>query len=112
METDEPMETQVQSVGQIGNVTFVSGNTEASLAEVQAIFSGVACNLSRFKVDLADHDERFSIKHRCRAAARVVKGSVLVEEYQLHFHALKGLPGNLYFIERMSTYLYSLPLFF
>ena len=34
------------------------------------------------------------VKEKCKAAANVVKGPVLVEDTCLCFNALKGLPGN------------------
>ncbi|KAL9043113.1 MAG: hypothetical protein Q9180_000099 [Flavoplaca navasiana] len=72
---------------------FITGNNN-KLAEVQAILGDVVPLRSRSleQVEIQGTTEDIS-KDKCRQAADLVGGPVLVEDTCLAFSALKGLPG-------------------
>lgn len=88
-------------------ITFITGNAK-KLEEVIAILgTGFPKEIVPLKVDLPELQgeiDDISIK-KCREAANLVKGPVLVEDTALCFNALEGLPG----IHRI--FLYNLTLF-
>ena len=77
-------------------ITFVTGNVK-KLEEVRAILgSGFSRAVISQKIDLPELQgeiDEISIK-KCKEAARIVKGPVVVEDTSLCFNALKGLPGQ------------------
>ncbi|KAL8952631.1 MAG: hypothetical protein Q9222_001470 [Ikaeria aurantiellina] len=72
---------------------FITGNLN-KLAEVQSILGHVVpiTNRSVDLVEIQGSIEDIS-REKCRQAAAVVGGPVLVEDTCLSFNALKGLPG-------------------
>lgn len=75
-------------------VNFVTGNAN-KLREVKAILEPAGIEVRSYRLDL--DEVQGSIDHvsesKCRRAADVVKGPVLVEDTALCFNALGGLPG-------------------
>lgn len=74
-------------------VNFISGNAN-KLAEVKAILEP-AIEVRSQALDLPEIQgtvDEVTIA-KCRAAADIVKGPVLVEDTCLCFNALQGLPG-------------------
>ncbi|KAI9786813.1 MAG: nucleoside triphosphate pyrophosphohydrolase ham1 [Geoglossum umbratile] len=74
-------------------LNFITGNAN-KLTEVKAILGGVV-DLQSQSLDLVEVQgtiEAISLD-KCRRAAEMVKGPVLVEDTCLCFNALKGLPG-------------------
>ncbi|KAK9456556.1 inosine triphosphate pyrophosphatase-like protein [Dipodascopsis uninucleata] len=76
-----------------GIITFVTGNAN-KLKEVQAIMSD-SIEMTNQKIDLEEIQGTIQeiAEHKCRTAAEIVKGPVLVEDTALSFTAYKGLPG-------------------
>ena len=77
-------------------ISFVTGNAK-KLEEVTAIL-GTSCpfTLVAVKIDLPElqgEPEEVS-KEKCRQAAAIVMGPVMVEDTSLCFNALGGLPGQ------------------
>lgn len=77
-------------------ITFITGNAK-KLEEVIAILgANFPRELVSFKLDLPEvQGELNDVSiHKCKEAAKHVKGPVLVEDTSLCFSALKGLPGK------------------
>ncbi|KAK9471766.1 inosine triphosphate pyrophosphatase-like protein [Dipodascopsis tothii] len=75
-------------------ITFVTGNAN-KLKEVQAIMADSPRPLTSQKIDLEEVQGTILeiAEVKCREAAKVVDGPVLVEDTALSFTAYKGLPG-------------------
>jgi inosine/xanthosine triphosphate pyrophosphatase family protein len=77
------------------SITFVTGNKK-KLEEVIAILgSSLPYNLQSTKLDLPElqgEPEEVS-KSKCKLAAEMLNGPVMVEDTSLCFNALHGLPG-------------------
>eukprot|EP00939_MAST-03C_sp_MAST-3C-sp1_P003792 g3792.t1 len=91
-------------------ITFVTGNKN-KLAEVVSILKKLDASfpydLRSLKIDLpeiqsGDPDE--IAREKCRRAAKIVGGAVIVEDTSLHFKALGGLPGPFikFFLQRIG----------
>lgn len=77
-------------------VTFVTGNAK-KLEEVRAILGSdtLPVKIESRKIDLPElqgEPEQISM-HKCQLAAEEVGGPVMVEDTNLCFNALGGLPG-------------------
>ena len=78
-------------------IHFATGN-QKKLEEVGAILSSGSpfpCTLKSVKIDLPELQGEVDdiAREKCRLAASVVGGPVMVEDTCLCFNALKGLPG-------------------
>ena len=78
-------------------ITFVTGNAK-KLQEVVTIVggaSGFPREIVSQKIDLPEYqgDPSEVCREKCRAAARIVDGPVIVEDTCLGFRAHGGLPG-------------------
>lgn len=75
-------------------VNFITGNAN-KLREVKAILEATGITVNSQSLDLPEIQgtvEQVTIE-KCRAAADLVGGPVLVEDTCLCFNALNGLPG-------------------
>jgi len=75
-------------------LNFITGNKN-KLAEVQTILSSTPVKLQNQSIDLLEIQgtiEEISL-HKCRTAADIIKGPVLVEDTCLSFNAFDKLPG-------------------
>jgi inosine triphosphate pyrophosphatase len=89
-------------------ITFVTGNA-GKLAELKAILHdllGTQLPLDAKRIDLPElqGDPELIVREKCRQAAGIVQGPVLVEDTQLCFHAFGGLPGPYikYFLQNLG----------
>lgn len=86
-------------------LNFITGN-QNKLVEVQAIL-GDAVNLQSQSLALVEIQGTIEevVSDKCRRAADLVKGPVLVEDTSLCFKALKDLPGPYikWFLEAIGT---------
>ncbi|GAO19922.1 uncharacterized protein UV8b_03208 [Ustilaginoidea virens] len=74
-------------------LNFVTGNTN-KLREVKAILEpGIEVRSRPLDIEEAQGTIEEVTKSKCRRAAELVKGPVLVEDTALCFNALAGLPG-------------------
>ncbi|KAJ9584915.1 hypothetical protein L9F63_020721, partial [Diploptera punctata] len=76
-------------------IVFVTGNAN-KLAEVTAILgSSFPHKLENRKIDLPEYQGEIKeiCISKCKEAARIVKGPVVIEDTSLCFNALGGLPG-------------------
>lgn len=75
-------------------LNFITGNAN-KLAEVKAILEPAGIEVRNQALDLPEIQgtlEEVTIE-KCKAAADIVKGPVIVEDTCLCFNALNGLPG-------------------
>lgn len=77
----------------VSEITLVTGN-EKKMQEIQQII-GDGFRLTWKKIDLTEiqGDAEEIVKDKCRRAANIVRGPVLIEDTSLYFNALKTLPG-------------------
>ncbi|GAW12624.1 Inosine triphosphate pyrophosphatase [Xylariales sp. No.14919] len=75
-------------------VNFITGNAN-KLSEVRAILEPAGIVVSNQALDLPEIQGSLEdvTREKCRVAADLVKGPVLVEDTCLCFNALNGLPG-------------------
>jgi len=89
------------------SVTFVSGN-QGKIDEANSILSDSNFMITYKKVDLPEFQGslNFICASKCRAAAAIVGGPVIVEDTSLCFHALQDLPGPYikWFYEKLGSY--------
>lgn len=77
-------------------ITFVTGNVKKLEEFVAILGSTFPRQIISQKIDLPELQgeiEDIAIK-KCKEAARIVKGPVIIEDACLCCFALKGLPGN------------------
>lgn len=88
------------------SVTFVCGN-QGKIQEVNSILTDVGIKIDYQKVDLPEiqGDMNCICATKCKAAAEVVEGPVVVEDTSLCFNALQGLPGPYikWFYEKLGS---------
>lgn len=86
-------------------LNFITGNKN-KVAEVQAILDD-AVDIHSQSLDLVEIQGTIEevVTDKCRRAAHLVKGPVLVEDTSLSFKALKDLPGPYvkWFLEALGT---------
>lgn len=88
-------------------LVFVTSNAN-KLKEVKEILSNSshALELTNQSIDLPEYQgERHDIcKSKCRSAAEIIKGPVIIEDTSLCFHAFGGLPGPYvkWFLEKLG----------
>lgn len=72
-------------------ITFVTGNAK-KLAEREQI---LGCKLRSQNIDLPEYQGKseYVSYEKCKLAANIVKGPVLIEDTSLCFNALNSLPG-------------------
>ncbi|KAI1331922.1 inosine triphosphate pyrophosphatase [Xylariaceae sp. FL0255] len=75
-------------------LNFITGNAN-KLAEVRAILDSTGIALQSQRLDLPEIQGTLDdvTREKCRVAAEIVRGPVLVEDTCLCFNALDGLPG-------------------
>ncbi|XP_017887376.1 inosine triphosphate pyrophosphatase isoform X2 [Ceratina calcarata] len=76
-------------------IVFVTGNAK-KLEEVVAILgNNFPIKIISQKIDLLEYQGEMDdiCRNKCRAAAELIKGPVIVEDTCLCFNAMKGLPG-------------------
>ncbi|CAG2105527.1 unnamed protein product, partial [Medioppia subpectinata] len=76
-------------------VTLVTGNENKLKEIVKILGKSLPFELVSKDVDLPEFqgEERYIIVAKCKAAAQLIKGPVIVEDTCLGFNALGGLPG-------------------
>ncbi|XP_046735156.1 inosine triphosphate pyrophosphatase isoform X1 [Diprion similis] len=88
-------------------IVFVTGNAK-KLEEVIAILGkNFPRDITSRKIDLPEYQGEIDdiCKDKCRAAARIVNGPVVVEDTSLCFNAMNGLPGPYikWFMEKLGV---------
>ncbi|XP_015588982.1 inosine triphosphate pyrophosphatase [Cephus cinctus] len=76
-------------------IVFVTGNAKKLEEFVAILGRNFPRQVTSMKVDLPEYqgDIEDICKNKCRAAADIVKGPVIIEDTCLCFNAMKGLPG-------------------
>ncbi|XP_012257742.2 inosine triphosphate pyrophosphatase [Athalia rosae] len=88
-------------------IVFVTGNAK-KLEEVIAILGkNFPKEVTSRKIDLPEYQGEIEeiCRDKCRAAAEIVKGPVVVEDTSLCFNAMNGLPGPYikWFLEKLGV---------
>ncbi|XP_033207994.1 inosine triphosphate pyrophosphatase [Belonocnema kinseyi] len=76
-------------------IVFVTGNAKKLEEFIAILGKNFPREITNKKVDLPEYQgeiEEISIE-KCKAAAEIVKGPVIIEDTCLCFNAMKGLPG-------------------
>lgn len=76
-------------------ITFVTGNVKKLEEFVAILGSNFPYEVVNKKIDLPEYQgsPEFVCKEKCKAAAKIIQGPVIVEDTCLCFNALNGLPG-------------------
>lgn len=79
-------------------ITFVTGNAKKLEEFVAILGSTFPRQIVSQKIDLPELQGEIDdiCEKKCREAARIVNGPVIVEDTCLCFNAMKGLPGELW----------------
>ncbi|XP_066587713.1 inosine triphosphate pyrophosphatase [Prorops nasuta] len=76
-------------------ITFVTGNAKKLEEFVAILGKNFPRKMTNMKIDLPEFQGEIEeiCKEKCKVAARMVKGPVVIEDTCLCFNAYKGLPG-------------------
>ncbi|KOC66504.1 Inosine triphosphate pyrophosphatase [Habropoda laboriosa] len=76
-------------------IVFVTGNARKLEEFVAILGSNFPREITSKKIDLPEYQGEMDdiCRNKCRAAAELIKGPVIVEDTSLCFNALNGLPG-------------------
>ncbi|XP_036138777.1 inosine triphosphate pyrophosphatase-like isoform X2 [Monomorium pharaonis] len=87
-------------------IVFVTGNAKKLEEFVAILGKDFSRLLTSKKIDLPEYQGEAEdiCRDKCRAAANLVKGPVIIEDTCLCFNALKGLPGPYikWFLEKLG----------
>ncbi|EZA50486.1 hypothetical protein DMN91_009624 [Ooceraea biroi] len=87
-------------------IVFVTGNAKKLEEFVAILGSKFPRQITSKKIDLPEYQGEVDdiCRDKCRAAASLVKGPVIIEDTCLCFNALKGLPGPYvkWFLEKLG----------
>ncbi|XP_032682922.1 inosine triphosphate pyrophosphatase [Odontomachus brunneus] len=88
------------------SIVFVTGNAKKLEEFVAILGKNFPQQIISKKIDLPEYQGEIDdiSRDKCRAAAEVVKGPVIIEDTCLCFNALKGLPGPYikWFLEKLG----------
>lgn len=87
-------------------IVFVTGNTKKLEEFIAILGKDFPRLITSKKIDLPEYQGEIEdiCRDKCRAAANLVKGPVIIEDTCLCFNALKGLPGPYikWFLEKLG----------
>lgn len=87
-------------------IVFVTGNAKKLEEFIAILGKNFPQQIISRKIDLPEYQGEIDdiCRNKCRAAAKVVKGPVIIEDTCLCFNALKGLPGPYikWFLEKLG----------
>ncbi|XP_076623967.1 inosine triphosphate pyrophosphatase isoform X1 [Colletes latitarsis] len=88
------------------SIVFVTGNAKKLEEFVAILGKNFPREITSKKVDLPEYQGEIDdiCRNKCRAAADLVKGPVIIEDTCLCFNAMKGLPGPYikWFLEKLG----------
>ncbi|XP_015176312.1 PREDICTED: inosine triphosphate pyrophosphatase [Polistes dominula] len=87
-------------------IVFVTGNVKKLEEFVAILGKNFPREITSKKIDLPEYQGEIDdiCRDKCRAAAEIVKGPVIIEDTCLCFNAMKGLPGPYikWFLEKLG----------
>ncbi|CAK9827267.1 Inosine triphosphate pyrophosphatase [Anthophora retusa] len=77
------------------SIVFVTGNAKKLEEFVAILGSNFPREITSRKIDLPEYQGEIDdiCRNKCRVAAELIKGPVIIEDTCLCFNAMKGLPG-------------------
>ena len=87
-------------------IVFVTGNAKKLEEFIAILGKNISQQITSKKIDLPEYQGEIDdiCRDKCRAAANLMKGPVIIEDTCLCFNALKGLPGPYikWFLEKLG----------